>query len=129
MRKLSFLFAVLLCSWSMLTATNVKVRVLIPTDSEFTTTGTIVFAWKSTGGGSATSIVLAREGTSRWWGATVIIPDETEFTYGIYTETSTTSKDVAQVGGWSPSSYVAKDKPELNLEIAVLVDEDRKSVV
>ena len=127
MRKLSFLFAVLLCSWSMLTATNVKVRVLIPTDSEFTTTGTIVFAWKSTGGGSATPIVLTREGTSRWWGATVIIPEETEFTYGIYTETSTTSKDVAQVGGWSPSSYVAKDKPELNLEIAVLVDDSDPS--
>ena len=127
MRKLSFLFAVLLCSWSMLMATNVKVRVLIPTDSEFTTTGDIVFAWKSTGGGAATSIVLTRESTTRWWGATVIIPDETEFTYGVYTETSTTSKDVAQVGGWSPSSYVAKDKPELNIEISVLVDDSDPS--
>ncbi len=120
MKKLSFLFAVLLCSWSMLTATNVKVRVLIPTDSEFTTTGDIVFAWKSTGGGAATPIVLTREGTSRWWGATVVIPDETNFTYSIKTETSATTKDVTEIGGWSPSSYIAKDKPELNIEVQAL---------
>lgn len=125
MKKLSFLFAVLLCSWSMLTATNVKVRVLIPTDSEFSTTGTIVFSWWESKGSasSATDVVLTREGTSRWWGYTVIIPDETEFTYSIKTETSATTKDVTEIGGWAPSSYLAKDKPELNIEIQVLGDD------
>ena len=124
MKKLSFLLTVLACSWSMIMATNVKVRVLIPTDSEFTTTGDIVFTWTNTGSGATTPIVLNHEeATSRWWGATVIIPDETKFEYSLYTETSSTTKDVAQVGGWSPSSYVAKDKPELNFEIAALYDD------
>ncbi len=122
MRKLSFLFALLLCSWSMLTATNVKVRVLIPTDSEFSTTGTIFFSWwdPAKGASTASDIVLPREGTSRWWGATVVIPDETNFTYSIKTETSATTKDVTAIGGWSPSSYIAKDKPELNIEVQAL---------
>ena len=125
MKKLiTLLFALLACSWTLLSAANVKVRVLIPTDSEFATTSTIVFSWEAKGGASpATDIVLTREGTSRWWGATVIIPDATDFTYSIYTETSPSTKDVANIGGWSPSSYVAKDKPELNIEIQVLADD------
>ena len=119
MKKITILFlAVLACSWSLLTAANVKVRTLIPTDSEFSTTGTIVFSWKS--GGTSTDIALTREGASRWWGATVIIPDETNFTYSIKTETSATTKDVTEIGGWSPSSYIAKDNLELNIEVQAL---------
>lgn len=117
----TLLFAFMACSWSLLPAANVKVRTLIPTDSEFSTTGTIVFSWKS--GSTSTDIALTREGTSRWWGTTVIIPDETEFTYSLYTETSATSKDIAQIGNWSPVSYVAKDKPELNIEVLALTVE------
>lgn len=125
MKKIvTLLFAVMACSWSLLSAANVKVRVLIPTDSEFSITGTIVFSWWEAKGSSlARDIVLTREGSSRWWGATVIIPDETEFTYSLYTERSATAKDVTYTGGWAPSSYIAKDKPELNIEIQVLGDD------
>ena len=119
----TLLFAFMACSWSLLPAANVKVRTLIPTDSEFSTTGTIVFSWKNISGGARTDDVLTREGTSRWWGATVVIPDETNFTYSIKTETSATTKDVTEIGGWSPSSYIAKDKPELNLEVQALYEE------
>ena len=75
MKKIvTLLFAVMVCSWNLLSAANVKVRVLIPTDSEFSITGTIVFSWwEAKGSSPATDIVLTREGTSRWWGATVII--------------------------------------------------------
>ena len=121
MKKIAtLLFAVMACSWSLLPAANVKVRTLIPTDSEFTTTGTIVFSWKKITGGAWTDAVLTREGTSRWWGATVVIPDETNFTYSIKTETSATTKDVTEIGGWSPSSYTAKDNLELNIEVQAL---------
>ena len=119
----TLLFAFMACSWSLLPAANVKVRTLIPTDSEFSTTGTIVFSWKNISGGAWTDVVLTREGTSRWWGATVVIPDETNFTYSIKTETSATTKDVTEIGGWSPTSYIAKDKPELNLEVQALYEE------
>lgn len=122
-KVLTLLFAFMACSWSLLPAANVKVRTLIPTDSEFSTTGTIVFSWKNISGGAWTDVVLTREGTSRWWGATVVIPDETNFTYSIKTETSATTKDVTQIGGWSPTSYIAKDKPELNLEVQALYEE------
>lgn len=122
-KVLTLLFAFMACSWSLLPAANVKVRTLIPTDSEFSTTGTIVFSWKNISGGAWTDVVLTREGTSRWWGATVVIPDETNFTYSIKTKTSATTKDVTEIGGWSPSSYIAKDKPELNLEVQALYEE------
>ena len=63
MKKIAtLLFAVMACSWSLLPAANVKVRTLIPTDSEFTTTGTIVFSWKKITGGAWTDAVLTREG-------------------------------------------------------------------
>lgn len=119
-KVLTLLFAFMACSWSLLPAANVKVRTLIPTDSEFSTTGTIVFSWKKISGGAWTDVVLTREGTSRWWGATVVIPDETNFTYSIKTETSATTKDVTEIGGWSPSSYIAKDNLELNIEVQAL---------
>lgn len=133
MKKILSLFAIMAWSLCMLHATNVHVRVLIPTDSEFSTDGTIVFSWTKTGGGmpkaktSSTDILLTREGTSRWWGATVLIPDETYFTYSIYTETSANTKDKADIGGWSPSWYVAKEKPELNIEVMALVDSSNPS--
>lgn len=148
MKKVTLLFAIMACSlW--LNAANVNVHLLIPTDSEFSTDGDVVFSWTAyTSGGSiktpqvqkasqalkvpqmpkrqtlATDILLTREGTSRWWSATVIIPDETRFTYDISTKTSSTTSDKTFIMGSSPDSYVAKDKPELYLELLAMADAD-----
>ncbi|MBO7408557.1 MAG: fibronectin type III domain-containing protein [Paludibacteraceae bacterium] len=128
MKKLFLLLAITAC-WCGLNAANVNVRLLIPTDSKFSTDGTVIFSWSQASGSSnkaprtksaATDIALSREGSSRWWSAIVIIPDETAFTYSIYTQTSTTTKDEASIMGNSPSSYVAKDKPLLTLELMAL---------
>lgn len=149
MKKITLLFAIMACSFCLLNAANVNVHLLIPTDSEFSTDGDVVFSWTAyTSGGSikspqvqkasqalkvpqtpkrqtqATNILLTREGTSRWWSATVIIPDETRFTYDISTETSSTTSDKTFIMGSSPDSYVAKDKPELYLELLAMADAD-----
>ncbi|MBP5641489.1 MAG: hypothetical protein J6W92_00280, partial [Paludibacteraceae bacterium] len=83
MKKLFLLLAITAC-WCGLNAANVNVRLLIPTDSKFSTDGTVIFSWSQASGSSnkaprtksaATDIALLREGSSRWWSATVIIPD------------------------------------------------------
>lgn len=124
MKKITLLFAIMACSFGMLNAANVKVRVLIPSDTEFNTSGDVIFSWEaapaSKTGPYTNNIVLTRESASRWWGATVIIPDATEFTYKIYTKTSSTTTDETFIMGAYPTSYVAKDKPELNIELMAL---------
>ena len=123
MKRILIFFAILAWSFGMLNAADVKIRLLIPTDSKFTTTGTIkIKAEDSYSSGLFFMGAFTREGTSRWWSTTLTLPDDMKFKYDISTETSVTTMDNTFLMK-GEETHVAKETPELNLEILALYQE------